>query len=94
MDAILVRGGGPLNGTIPIAAAKNAGIYKLFDGIYSVESVGVFKPHPSVYQFAVDELRVAPNDISFQSSNGWDAHGAGAFGFTVAWGNLPPLLGV
>ena len=70
-----------------IAAAKNAGIYKLFDGIYSVESVGVFKPHPSVYQFAVDELRVAPNDISFQSSNGWDAHGAGAFGFTVAWVN-------
>ena len=70
-----------------IAAAKNAGIYKLLDGIYSVESVGVFKPHPSVYQLAADKLKVTPNDISFQSSNGWDAHAAGAFGFRVAWVN-------
>jgi len=70
-----------------IAAAKNAGIYKLLDGIYSVEDVGVFKPHPSVYQIAVDKLKVSPNDISFQSSNGWDAHAAGAFGFRVAWVN-------
>ena len=43
-----------------IAAAKNAGIYKLLDGIYSVESVGIFKPHPSVYQLAVDNLKVTP----------------------------------
>ena len=70
-----------------IAAAKNAGIYKLLDGIYSVESVGIFKPHPSVYQLAVDNLKVTPHDISFQSSNGWDAHAAGAFGFRVAWIN-------
>ena len=70
-----------------IAAAKNAGIYKLLDGIYSVEAVGVFKPHPSVYQIAVDKLKVAPTDISFQSSNGWDAHAAGVFGFRVAWVN-------
>ena len=70
-----------------IAAAKNAGIYSLLDSILSVEKVGIFKPHPSVYQIAVDELKVAPNQVSFQSSNGWDAHGAGAFGFTVAWVN-------
>jgi 2-haloacid dehalogenase len=70
-----------------IAAAKNAGIYKLLDGIYSVDSLSVFKPHPSVYQFAADELKVAPNDISFQSSNGWDACAASAFGFRVAWVN-------
>jgi 2-haloacid dehalogenase len=70
-----------------IAAAKNAGIYKLLDGIYSVETVGIFKPHPSVYQIAVDSLKVTAHDISFQSSNGWDAHAAGAFGFRVAWVN-------
>ena len=70
-----------------IAAAKSAGIYSALDSILSVETVGIFKPHPSVYQIAVDELRAAPGHISFQSSNGWDAHGAGAFGFVVAWVN-------
>ena len=70
-----------------IAAAKSAEIYQLLDGIYSIETAGVFKPHPSTYQIAADALKVDAADISFQSSNGWDAHGAGAFGFRVAWVN-------
>lgn len=70
-----------------IAAAKNAGIYPLLDAILSVESVGIFKPHPSVYQLAVDSLKVQPSRIAFLSSNGWDAHGAATFGFAVAWVN-------
>ena len=70
-----------------IAAAKNAGLYTLLDAILSVESVGIFKPHASVYQLAVDELKVQPTRIAFMSSNGWDAHGAATFGFTVAWIN-------
>ncbi|MEX2455311.1 MAG: haloacid dehalogenase type II [Rhodospirillaceae bacterium] len=70
-----------------IAAVKNADLYPLFDAILSVEAVGVFKPHPSVYQLAVDSLRVPPSKIAFMSANGWDAHGASAFGFTVAWVN-------
>ena len=76
-----------------IAAAKSAEIYSSLDVVLSVESVGVFKPHPSVYQLAVDQLKVAANHISFQSSNGWDAHAASTFGFSVAWVNrldLPP----
>jgi 2-haloacid dehalogenase len=70
-----------------IAAAKSAEIYSSLDAVLSVESVGVFKPHPSVYQLAVDELKVAATHISFQSSNGWDAHAASAFGFSVVWVN-------
>lgn len=70
-----------------IAAAKTAGIYKLLDGIYSIETAGIFKPHPSTYQVAIDGLKMTAEDVAFQSSNGWDAHGAGAFGFRVAWVN-------
>jgi 2-haloacid dehalogenase len=70
-----------------ISAAKSAGLYPLFDAILSVESVGIFKPHPSVYQLAVDSLKTQPARIAFLSSNGWDAHGAGTFGFAVAWVN-------
>jgi len=69
------------------AAVKNAGIVDLLDEVYSVESVGVFKPHPSVYQMPVDDLGLKPSEMSFQSSNGWDANGANAFGYNVVWIN-------
>ncbi len=69
------------------AGVKNAGIDRVLDAVISVEDVGVFKPDPSVYQLAVDRLGVAPERISFQSSNAWDANGAAAFGFRVAWVN-------
>ncbi|MCF8468348.1 MAG: haloacid dehalogenase type II [Sneathiella sp.] len=69
------------------AAVDNAGIAPLLDGIYSVEDVGIYKPDPSVYQIAVDRLGLRPSEISFQSSNGWDAYGAKAFGFHVLWCN-------
>ena len=70
-----------------IAAAKSARLYKLLDGVYSIETAGIFKPHPSTYQVAIDGLKVSPEEISFQSSNGWDAHGAGSVGLRVAWVN-------
>jgi 2-haloacid dehalogenase len=69
------------------AATRSAGLGPLLDAVLSVEEVGVYKPHPSVYQLAVDRLGVAPAEILFVSSNGWDAHGAKAFGLRVAWCN-------
>ena len=56
-------------------------------GILSVHPAGIFKPHPSVYQLAVDRLGVPASAISFQSSNAWDAHAASAFGMRVVWCN-------
>jgi 2-haloacid dehalogenase len=55
--------------------------------VLSVDSVGVFKTHPSVYQLAVDRLGIAPDAICFFSSNAWDAWAASAFGFRVIWCN-------
>ncbi|MBO0334699.1 haloacid dehalogenase type II [Sneathiella sp. CAU 1612] len=69
------------------AAVDNAGIASLLDGVYSIEDVGIYKPDPSTYQIAVDCLGLAPSEISFQSSNGWDAYGAKVFGFNVIWCN-------
>ena len=40
-----------------------------------------------MYQLAVDRLQLPPGDIAFISSNGWDAAGAKAFGFTTFWIN-------
>jgi 2-haloacid dehalogenase len=69
------------------AAVSHAGIAHLFDAVLSVEEVGVFKPHPSVYRLAVDRLGVPADRISFQSSNSWDAVAAATFGMRVVWIN-------
>ncbi len=68
-------------------AVKGAGLGGLLDHVLSVEQVGVFKPHPSVYQLAVDTLGLPAGKIAFQSSNAWDAHAASAFGMRVVWCN-------
>jgi 2-haloacid dehalogenase len=69
------------------AAVDNAGIGAMLDAVLSVEEVGFFKTHPSVYQLAVDRLGEPASAISFQSSNAWDAHAAAAFGMRVVWCN-------
>lgn len=69
------------------AVVRNAALENVFDAVLSVEEVGVFKPHPSVYALAAQRLTVAPDRICFLSSNGWDAHSAKAFGFRVLWCN-------
>ena len=69
------------------AAVENARIGDLLDRVLSVEEVGVYKPHPKVYQLAVDRLSAAPSAILFVSSNAWDAHAASAFGLRVVWCN-------
>lgn len=69
------------------AVVRNSGLDDVFDAVLSVEEVGVFKPHPSVYGLAAERLQLAPADICFLSSNGWDAFSAKAFGFHVLWCN-------
>jgi len=69
------------------AAVRNSKLEDLLDAVFSVDELGIFKPHPSVYQLAVDGLGVEPSQVSFQSSNAWDAAAAATFGFRVAWVN-------
>ena len=69
------------------AAVNSAGLEDLLTANLSVQSVGIFKPDASVYAMACDALGLQPSEISFQSSNAWDAVGAAHFGFKVAWIN-------
>jgi 2-haloacid dehalogenase len=68
-------------------AVDATGTRELFDALISVEEVGVFKPHPSVYQLAVHHLDVPAHQIAFQSSNAWDVSGAACFGLRPVWIN-------
>ncbi len=69
------------------SATKAAGLDALFDAVLSVESVGIYKPHPTTYRLVTDHFDCMPANVAFVSSNGWDAAGASAFGFQVIWVN-------
>lgn len=68
-------------------AADSAGIIGMFQALISVEDVQTYKPAPTVYALVQARLGVAPEDVLFVSSNGWDIAGAGQFGFATAWIN-------
>ena len=68
-------------------AVARAGIGELLDAVLSVEEVGIFKPHPSVYRLALDRLGLKAAAIAFQSSNAWDVYAASAFGMRAVWCN-------
>jgi len=69
------------------AAVDSAGVANVLDDVLSVQDVGVFKPHASVYQMVNDRFRTSSDEVLFVSSNGWDAAHAAGFGFTTVWVN-------
>ncbi len=58
-----------------------------FDALISVNGIKQFKPHPSSYLYALEQLGVEREEVLFLSSNTWDIAGAKTFGFQVAWVN-------
>jgi 2-haloacid dehalogenase len=76
---------------------RNAGLAPAFDAVLSVDALRIYKPHPSIYQLAVDRLGSKAEHIAFVSSNYWDAAGATSFGFRTFWinraGTQPDELG-
>ena len=73
--------------TMLAKVVDHAGIGSLLDAVLSVEEVGVYKPHPSVYRLAIERCGVDARAIAFLSSNAWDAYAASAYGMRVAWCN-------
>ncbi len=65
----------------------NASLGDVFDAVISVEAAGTFKPAPAVYALCTERFAVAPEAITFLSSNRWDIAGAAAFGFETIWVN-------
>lgn len=73
------------------AAVSSAGIGAHLDAVISVKDAGVFKPSMKVYELATRHFACKPGDISFQSSNRWDAAGAKVFGMRCVWINRAGL---
>ncbi len=75
-----------------ISAVKSSGIEDLLDGVISVDSLKVYKPHPSVYQHGCNHWNTEPKAVCFMSSNAWDVAGAASFGLRVVWVNRTGAL--
>jgi 2-haloacid dehalogenase len=69
------------------AGLAAAALRDRFEHVLSVDEVGTFKPHPSVYELALEAFKLPAERILFVSSNPWDASGARSFGLPVAWVN-------
>jgi len=68
-------------------AIKSAGIAPLLDHVLSIHAVGAYKTSPTAYALGTQTLKRPAREILFVSSNGWDAAGAGWFGFSTFWCN-------
>jgi 2-haloacid dehalogenase len=81
------------NGTLAMLEplVESSGLRPHLDGVLSVDAVDVYKPSPRVYALACERLALPPSRIGFVSSNGWDASGAKACGFSVWWVNRAGL---
>jgi len=64
---------------------RNTGLESFLDATISIDSKRIFKPSPEAYSLIEPRLHVSPDEVLFVSSNPWDAVGAKAAGFTVAW---------
>ncbi len=68
-------------------AVQSADLGAFLDDVLSVESVGVFKPHKSVYDLVGKRFDCKSDEVLFVSSNGWDAAASAGYGFQTVWVN-------
>ena len=66
---------------------KSNNLEKMFDDIFSIEEVGIYKPDAKVYDMPIKKYKVTKNEVAFLSANTWDVSGAGNFGFNSIWVN-------
>ena len=60
---------------------------KIFDDIFSIEEVGIYKPDSKVYDLPINKYKIKPNEIIFLSANTWDVSGGGNYGYNSVWVN-------
>ena len=66
---------------------KNNNLDNIFDDLFSIEQVGIYKPDSKVYDIPIQRYRVKKNEIAFLSANTWDVSGGGNYGYQSIWVN-------
>ena len=66
---------------------KSNHLDNLFDDIFSIEQVGVYKPSSRVYDMPVKKYNISKSEVAFLSANTWDVSGGGNYGYQSIWVN-------
>ena len=66
---------------------KSNNLENLFDDIFSIEEVGIYKPDSKVYDLPIKKYKIKNNEVAFLSANTWDVSGGGNYGFNSIWVN-------
>ena len=66
---------------------KSNNFENLFDDLFSIEQVGIYKPDSKVYDMPIKKYKIEKNDVVFLSANTWDVSGGGNYGYNSIWVN-------
>ena len=66
---------------------KSNNLDKIFDDVFSIEEVGIYKPDSKVYDIPIKKFQIQKNEILFLSANTWDVSGGGNYGYNSIWVN-------
>jgi len=66
---------------------KSNHLDNLFDDIFSIEQVGVYKPSSRVYDMPIKKYNISKSEVAFLSANTWDVSGGGNYGYQSIWVN-------
>ena len=66
---------------------RSNNLNNLFDDLFSVEEVEIYKPNSKVYDLPIKKYKIKPEEIIFLSANTWDVSGGGNYGYNSVWVN-------
>ena len=66
---------------------KSNNLQNLFDDIFSIEEVKIYKPSSKVYDMPVKKYNIKHEEVAFLSANTLDVSGGGNYGFNSVWVN-------
>ena len=77
------------NGTLDLLneLVESNKLNNLFDDLFSIEEVKIYKPDPRVYELPIQKYKIKSHEITFLSANTWDVSGGGNFGYNSIWVN-------
>ena len=66
---------------------KSNNLEDIFDDIFSIEEVRIYKPSSKVYDIPIKKFQIKKNEVAFLSANTWDVSGGGNYGYNTIWVN-------
>ena len=66
---------------------KSNNLDNIFDDIFSIEEVRIYKPDSKVYDLPIKKYQIQKDEVAFLSANTWDVSGGGNYGYSSIWVN-------